>query len=201
MKNSLPKHIFVKSILAGALIALAGMLYLKSSDKVVGAFLFSLGLCTVFMTKSLLYTGRVGYIENKGHIFGCIFILIFNLIAAFGIGSIWKLTYGVSNAFDSRMTKTILQLVIDSIGCGAIIFLAVEFWTRHKSFGMVILCVMAFILAGFEHSIADMFYFAAGNLTWEGLLRLLIIILGNATGSLLIRLLVYGVKYEVSENK
>ena len=46
--------------------------------------------------------------------------------------------------------------------------------------------VMVFILCGYEHCVADMFYFTvAGVWSLDTLLRLLIITLGNAVGGVI----------------
>ena len=47
---------------------------------------------------------------------------------------------------------------------------------------VVIISIMTFILAGFEHSIADMFYFALSNKIIDAGDELLFIILGNLIG-------------------
>ena len=54
---------------------------------------------------------------------------------------------------------------------------------------MPILCVAVFILCGFEHCIADMFYFAAAGKVIEGLGAVLIITLGNSVGGVIIPLI------------
>jgi formate/nitrite transporter FocA (FNT family) len=51
---------------------------------------------------------------------------------------------------------------------------------------MPVLCVAVFILAGFEHCIADMFYFALSGKLAEGFPSLLIITAGNILGGILI---------------
>ena len=56
----------------------------------------------------------------------------------------------------------------------------------------MILCVMTFILGGFEHSIADMAYYGASELTWKGLGYIGLVVLGNSLGSLAIRYLQLG---------
>ena len=45
--------------------------------------------------------------------------------------------------------------------------------------------VVVFILSGFEHSVADMFYISCAN-AWNGdmLLRVIVISLGNAVGGI-----------------
>ena len=75
-------------------------------------------------------------------------------------------------------------------------FLAVDTFRRKDEIpsvartGMVFLCVMVFILSGFEHCIADMYYFsAAGMWNMDSLLRILWMTLGNSLGGFLLPLL------------
>ncbi|MBQ8901955.1 MAG: formate/nitrite transporter family protein [Bacilli bacterium] len=53
----------------------------------------------------------------------------------------------------------------------------------------IFICVMTFILCGFEHSVANMAYFSIANI-WnlKVILYLLIMVLGNSVGSILIAL-------------
>jgi formate/nitrite transporter FocA (FNT family) len=73
-----------------------------------------------------------------------------------------------------------------------LMFLAVDTYKKHHkdypvlSYIAVILGVVVFILAGFEHSIADMLYAVLAGKVTEFLLPLLIITLGNAIGGNLI---------------
>ena len=65
------QHIF-KSMLAGMLIAVAGAVFLscqtmipdKSIAKVVGSFLFSIGLIGVLVLEADLFTGKIGYVDT-----------------------------------------------------------------------------------------------------------------------------------------
>lgn len=50
---------WVRSIQAGAFIALGCILYLLAPNPIVGAALFSIGLISVRLTKSYLFTGQV----------------------------------------------------------------------------------------------------------------------------------------------
>ena len=53
--------------------------------------------------------------------------------------------------------------------------------------------ITVFILAGFEHCVANMYYFSAANMwTWKTVLYVLVMILGNSVGSILLAL---GMKY------
>jgi formate/nitrite transporter FocA (FNT family) len=52
---------------------------------------------------------------------------------------------------------------------------------------------MAFILAGFEHCVADAFYLGASGVSWLGIGFVLLVVLGNSIGSLAIRWLQVGI--------
>ena len=52
---------------------------------------------------------------------------------------------------------------------------------------------MAFILAGFEHCVADAFYLSASGVSWLGIGFVLLVALGNSIGSLAIRWLQVGI--------
>lgn len=68
-------------------------------------------------------------------------------------------------AMDSRLTKEWYEILIDAVGTGACIYITVEGYKKTKSFVPVILGIVVFILAGFEHCVANMFFFGTGELT------------------------------------
>ena len=193
----------LKSILAGVLIALAGIIYLSCIDKVVGSFLFSFGLCLVILLEANLYTGKVGYVNSKQDVFDLAIILFFNLVSAALVGILFRF----GSMHDSKsLQETVTRIVsnkthcdwwitlLKSIGCGICIYGAVEGYKKTKSFIPVILGVMCFILAGFNHVVADAFYIGAARFYWINLVYLLLVAIGNAIGSILIRLLQKGLK-------
>lgn len=199
------KEIFkliAKSILAGVLIALAGIVYLNCSDKVVGSFLFSFGLCLVIILEANLYTGKVGYIKSVDDLSEVLFMLILNLVSAYLVG----LLSGMGPMHDSAAAIVTTKLetewwitLLKSIGCGICIYGSVEGYKKTKSFIPVILGVMCFILAGFNHVVADAFYIGAAR--FGSLQYLLLVAMGNAIGSILIRLLQRGWKDELPTTK
>ncbi len=186
-----------KSVLAGLLISLAGWIKLSCSDPIVGSILFSVGLISVFMTESKLFTGAVGNVNSKRSIFELFPMLGLNLVISILIGLCYQEVCGTSDVFTEKMKLDQLQILptlFKGVGCGALIYLAVMFWKTEKQIHQiipVILCVAGFILGGFEHSIACAFYLGSSVTTvtefFTGLLYILIVAAGNAIGSLTIR--------------
>lgn len=191
--------VFLSAILAGIMIGIGGSVYLAlaaSGNKLAGALLFSVGLFTIIIFKLYLFTGKVGYLfitdESIGTKAGNIIMtLLGNFVGTFLMGSAFSERF-ISNTDILRMVTDKLSLsYIDAfllaIPCGILMFVAVEGYKRVQDGTVkaviVAFCVAVFILSGFEHSIADMFYFAAARaVNLKSIMFLLIIILGNAVG-------------------
>ena len=190
-------NLISKSILAGLLISLAGIVYLNCPEKIVGALLFSLGLISVILLEANLFTGKIGYVNSKQSILESLLILVFNLVAAAIVGLIYRCGSGAAASIaESKLlvfSESWWLTGLKAIGCGAAIYLAVEGYKKSKSLIPTILGVMVFILAGWNHCIADCFYMAAGSSSALAIPYLLVVIVGNSIGSLLIRLLQRGV--------
>jgi formate/nitrite transporter FocA (FNT family) len=129
-------------------------------------------------------------------------MLILNLVSAYLVG----LLSGMGPMHDSAVAIVTTKLetewwitLLKSIGCGICIYGAVEGYKKTKSFIPVILGVMCFILAGFNHVVADAFYIGAAR--FGSLQYLLLVAMGNAIGSILIRLLQRGWKDELPTTK
>ena len=56
---------FIKSIYSGLCIGLGGTVYLSCDNKILGSFLFGLGLFTILNFGFNLFTGKVGYFVNN----------------------------------------------------------------------------------------------------------------------------------------
>lgn len=191
-------NLITKSILAGLLISLAGIVYLNCPDKIVGSLLFSLGLISILILEAKLFTGAIGYVNSKRSILDSLLILVFNLVAATIVGLIYRCcSDAAASIAESKLlvfSESWWLTGLKSIGCGAAIYLAVEGYKKSKSLIPVILGVMVFILAGWNHCIADCFYMAAGSSSVLAIPYLLLVIVGNSIGSLLIRFLQLGGK-------
>ena len=88
----------------------------------------------------------------------------------------------------SKLEQTIPSALVRAVFCGILMYLAVSIYRDHnKNIAGILFCIPVFILCGFEHSIADMFYFAAsGIISLKAFGYLWIIIIGNAIGGMLL---------------
>ena len=192
------KRLISKSTLAGLLISLGATAFLTADNKIVGALLFSIGLTAVILLEANLYTGKIGYVNSRGKLIDAVVILILNLLAASICGLIFYSTKNniCGNLWLNKLTKSWHEFLFDSIGCGICIYLSVELYKKTGSIFVIVLGVLVFILGGFEHCIADIFYLnAAMSFDLKSMLYILIAIIGNSVGSLLIRFLQLNFKF------
>ena len=90
---------------------------------------------------------------------------------------------------EAKLAQTFLQALIRAFFCGVLMYIAVWIFRSKNKIVGIVFCIPVFILCGFEHSIADMFYFAdAGLYTGQALLYQLTIVLGNTLGGVFIPL-------------
>lgn len=188
---------FLRAILAGIAIGLGGCIFMgmvTSEYKWVGAILFSIGLFTVFTFRLDLYTGKVGYaVENKpSYLVDLVVIILGNFVGALIIGQMIPMPEAAEVLIvDAKLGGDIdwWHVFCKGVFCGMLMFIAADYYKTQKKYLATFVCVPVFILAGFEHSIADMFYFcASGTFTLDAFLFILVVIVGNAVGGILIPL-------------
>ena len=202
---------FVKGILAGLAIGLGGFLYVLMSfliegelGKVLGSALFAIGLflvCTFYLS---LYTGKIGLIfekkQEKSFYISLPVMLVGNAVGAIGLGYICYFIFK-----DLEIMKTVnsvcemrtnlnsfndyLSLIIKSSLCGLCVYLAVKSFAkdRLKPLGilLLVLFVFIFVYAGFQHCVANMFYFGFGNhFKANTFINLALCILFNSVGTI-----------------
>ena len=188
----------MRAILAGVMIAVGGCVFIGCTDKGyawVGAVLFSVGLMTVFQFGFDLYTGKVGYaLDNKpSYIIDLIVMILGNLIGCIMVGYMMP-SSTAENFIIARLDNVdYLRVLFKGILCGLLMFIAADIYKKRNSFVGAFICVPVFILSGFEHSIADMFYFMSAGFhgldiafSLDAVLFILVVIIGNAIGGLLI---------------
>ena len=196
------------AVASGIFIGLAGTVFLSVPDKFAGALLFGFGLLTIVCCGFKLYTGAVGYLVLQGkkapaYILTLGIIWTGNWIGTFLVGLLLRASR-VGGALAARaqglcgvkMTDSWSSLLVLSFFCGILMVLAVDTFRRKEEYPgvirmvMVFICVMVFILSGFEHCVADMYYFSvAGMWTGASLVRTLWMTLGNSLGGFLLPLL------------
>ncbi len=177
------------SVLAGMMIALGAIVYLKVGG-VAGALLFSVGLMTVLAFEMKLFTGKVGLLANRqikltelveifvGNMVGvCIVVLLV---------SVTPLAIPISEAAAAivavRITNSFITNLIYGLFCGILMYIAVMGYKQTGNWLFSIVPVAVFILSGFNHCVADMFYIAFGGGGRASLLSLLATTIGNSVG-------------------
>lgn len=185
----------VSGLCAGILICLGGAVFLACENRVVGAVLFSVALLCICLKGYSLYTGKIGFIPEKHdkEAFSVLLTgLLGNLIGTvaggylilFGLPAMSETAYALCEA---KLTQTFPQTLIRGFFCGILMYLAVSIFRDHKKEIGILFCIPVFILSGFEHSVADMFYFAAsGMISLQAFGFIWTVILGNTLGGMLL---------------
>ncbi len=196
----------VNGMLAGILISIGGSVFLGCFvcdstiiGRTVGSFFFSTALLCICYKGYALYTGKIGYIfENhrKADISLLVWCLVGNIIATVPVGlalrcAIPDLGEAAEVLCNARLEQQEWwQTLVRAIFCGFLVYLAVSIFKEKNSTQAILLGIPAFILAGYEHSIADMFYFgASGILTLDSAIFIGLVVLGNSIGGMLLPLM------------
>ena len=187
---------FYLAVLAGIAIGIGGTIYLSLDNKVIGALFFAVGLYAICVHGLNLFTGKIGYvIEQK-----LSYCLDLFLIWAGNLAGTWLCAFLISftrlsisdtakTICEIKMNDTFISLFILAIFCGLLMFIAVDGYKKCQNPILLFICVAVFILCGFEHCIADMFYFSMAT-AWSltSFIDILIITLGNGIGAIFIPL-------------
>ena len=200
-KKSIKKYLdfFIKGIYAGVMIGIGGTIFLSVQNTVIGSFLFSIGLLMICMYGMNLYTGKVGYalINKLNYIYELLLSLLGNFVGTFIVARLILLTrfsdiskraLTMSNL---KLNDNLLSIFILAFFCGILMYLAVNNYKKAANeigkYVGIFMCVMVFILCGFEHCVANMYYFSIANVwSLKTLLYMLIMVLGNSVGSIFI---------------
>jgi formate/nitrite transporter FocA (FNT family) len=202
----------IDGILSGITLGVGGMVSFSSDNRYVGAFLFSLGLFTIVQFRYGLFTGKVGYIVNRepAYILEVLVTLISNAAGTFISAILLRQTRffttvvsgmeqtieeRVSAAVDGKIHDEPLSIFVLAAFCGMLMFTAVEVNRQCRAKGNfvgalfgVVFPVVVFIICGFNHCIADMFYyfFCGCPDVPAAILYFVLAVLGNAAGGMFI---------------
>ena len=197
--------LFLNAVLAGLFIGIAGTVCMAVPNAVMGAFLFGFGLLTIVSYGFKLYTGAVGYLAIQGknaprYLLELLLIWLGNLAGCFSVGFLVRQTRSfpgfaerVANVCAAKAGDSFVSWLILSFFCGILMYVAVETFKRKEELSATVrvpvlfLCVAIFILSGYEHCIANMYYFsAAGAWSWKALAAIGVMTLGNSLGGMLL---------------
>ncbi len=196
------------ALIAGMCISVGGTVLLSLKDGSVfgslcGAVLFSLGLLTIVTRALNLFTGKIGYLlANKpSYIIDLVLIWFGNLAGTVLCGGLLRFTRvgaGLAEKAEAmcqtKLDDSVLSILILSFFCGVLMYIAVDGYKKLAGSCagvlIVMLPVVVFILCGFEHVVANMFYFAV-SASWgiKTFAYLLLMTLGNGLGSITFALL------------
>ena len=224
-------------IFGGAFIALGGAGNIISSStlvktdpgfaKFLGAAVFPVGLILVVTLGAELFTSNcllsVAFVNKKisftQMIRNLVTVYLFNYVGSFIVAYITvkggsfnadSLAY-LQNIATHKVDASAYALFIKGILCNVLVCGAViQSYTSRDTIGKLVgawLPIMLFVLIGYDHSIANMFYLTAAKLADSSLFgvsgilyNLFYVTLGNILGALAIGLPLYFSYYKKSDN-
>jgi len=187
---------FTLAMMAGLFIGLGAVFYTfvihdstlsAGLTKLIGGFVFSLGLILVIITGAELFTGNnlivMAYISRKitlwqlsrnwaivfvGNLVGALFLVILMFLTGqwtAGSASVGATALMIANA---KVNLTFIEAITRGILCNILVCLAVYLCFSGRSVTDKILAILfpitAFVALGFEHSIANMYFIPVGLL-------------------------------------
>ena len=193
---------FVSAVLAGVCIALGGTVFLLTESRLAGALLFTVGLFTICTCGLSLFTGRVCYVFQRGGAYAAALPVVWlGNLAGTALVALAERATRIGLALQSAAETVCAAKLGDTPGsvfllavfCNVLIYLAVDGFAKNPhelgKYLALFFGVVVFILCGFEHCVANMYYFtAAGVWSLRTLGYLLLMTAGNAVGGVLLPL-------------
>lgn len=197
----------IKAIAAGVTISFGATVFLFQENRMFSSFLFCLGLFIVCTFGLNLFTGKVGFLaDNPIKNLRLAIISWCGNFVGMGLSALalrWTrigdtLSANGQALVDIKNADNPWSLFVLGIYCGILMYVAVACFNRGKEKGGInnligyvgiFMCVMMFIHCGFEHSIANMFYYMiSGNMTTAaGWAVIGMVTLGNTVGGVIAR--------------
>lgn len=187
---------FTLAVMAGVFIGLGAAFFTfvihdstlsNGLTKLIGGFVFSLGLILVIITGAELFTGNnlivMAYVSRKitlsqllrnwgivfaGNLVGSLIVVL--LVFLSGLWTAGGASVGVKALMiaNGKVNLTFLEAISRGILCNILVCLAVYLCFSGRSVTDKILAILfpitAFVALGFEHSIANMYFIPAGLL-------------------------------------
>lgn len=191
-----------QSILGGMAISLGCMVFLSVDNKYLGAFLFSIGLITICARGWALFTGKLCVTDftDVDAVIDLILVWAGNFLGCCIMARLYDLiTPNKDNLIalaSGKLTKSALCVFIAGILCEFCIYIAVIGYKKIEAdigkYISIVLGVMVFILCGFEHCVADMFYMVANSINnlplfITGIMMVIVATTGNVVGAIVLK--------------
>ena len=178
-------------VAAGFMVGIGGAIFLACDNRYIGAALFTIALLTICSMGMNLFTGKVGYLVNSHK--NEDYVTVLSALAGNIVGTALcaLLVYlGRAEAAvtaralcEAKLAKPLLTALPSGMLCGILMYVAVQIYRTKNTYIGILFCIPVFILSGFEHSIADMFYFwLSGIYTLRTLAFIALVVIGNALG-------------------
>ena len=184
----------LNGVSAGLMVSIGCAVFLACENKVVGAVLFTIALLVICFKGYSLYTGKIGFMPFShtkedfsvlllGLLGNAIGMIVFGLLISVALPTLKEKAIAICSA---KLTQTWYQTIIRGLFCGVLMFIAVCVYKENKSIVAIIFAIPTFILCGFEHSVANIGYFAIANMfSFEIVLFILLVVVGNTIGSMI----------------
>lgn len=190
--------IFLSALLAGAVIGVGGTVFLSVENTVVGALFFTVGLFVICTRGLHLFTGKVCYVFNNGRAYAKALPVIWlgNLAGTVLVAAAEQFTRLAALGARAqvicrtKLSEPVAGVFLLAVLCNVMIYIAVEGYRSNPhelgKYLALFFGVCVFILCGFEHCVANMYYFTmAGAWSARTLGYLFVMTLGNAVGGVL----------------
>ncbi len=200
--------ILIKGIMGGVCNSIGGWLYIRTRTDlgsiVLASFMFTAGSIFISHWYFYLFTGKIGFLIERdeertlskelnlvigllGNLLGCLIMGALIRVATFDSNP--ALFVELQKVVDLKLGYNWYQALILSFFCGLLIHIGVDGMRRIDNplgrYLVLFLCIGGFTLAGFEHSVANMFfYFLNGTYTLQAFISLGLLVVGNALGGL-----------------
>lgn len=192
------KKIFLSAILAGAVIAFGGTVFLSVENTVVGSLFFTIGLsssaragCICSPARSATCSITIWPTPKRYRSSGWGILVGTSLIAlAEKCTRLVSLSARAQGICELKLSEPLFGAFILAVFCNVMIYIGVEGYRSNPhelgKYLALFFGVCVFILCGFEHCVANMYYFTMGG-AWSGraVLYLLVMTIGNAAGGVI----------------
>lgn len=182
-----------EALMAGMIIgiaALGNVVSITGGSTIFGAILFCVGLVTILFERFKLVTGNFGNaLQGRVSWRDMLAMFSWNVIGVIIIALLRKLDTGFESLVPTleklvaaREARGWWRTILAGAGTGFLIQVAVENYKNNKSAWGIMLPTAMFVFLGWNHCIADIFYYVLAG-SCKDILLVLMAALGNFIGA------------------